>query len=578
MQGLLFYYALSHSIRKLFLGSGKMRDMMRTMKELLCFILACFALLSSSACDGNRGKLSGGTGVASAASIFTQNNTVESQWNPTTDYSKKVSLTLATPQTIDGYDYTAGDGYAGFYSDKFNYDITVITIAMDNWDERLRIWINSGDMPDICVYDYKRSDAAGYVEQKLLKKLPEDWKNRWPNLAGVFDKTSLGPEMERRFHGAYFIPRARFVDNLPGDPLPDHFSFYMRRDWALAVGFPIRSTYTTSEIIQFGRLIKEKDPGRAGNELIPITESTISAVGLFVQSNSTHYRSFYKDKEGKYKWGAASEDTLKGLKLFREAYTSKVLNQQFYTDKTDQELEHFFAQAVAGGCYGAAATPFLCYVFDYFKPKTGTAANEYVNVATVLGEDGHYHQEDLINFWGATIFNPDIDNDKFERYMDMLDYNCTTEGMLQTNIGFKDVDWAYDGNDKYKLLLSPDQARFGTAGKYPSLGSHTLGVAILSDDFAFDNPNYTKESRMYSKQLYAERCKLATADSFTKTDWDLYCYDSPNMRKASIDYNMELANLVTMDGDIEANWRKWIKSKMPIVQPVLDELNTKLTR
>jgi putative aldouronate transport system substrate-binding protein len=197
-------------------------------------------------------------------------------------------------------------------------------------------------------------------------------------------------------------------------------------------------------------------------------------------------------------------------------------------------------------------------------------------MATVLGEDGNYHQEGLINFWGTTIFKPDIDEEKFERYMDILDYNCTAEGMLQTNIGFKDIDWAYDAKGEYKLFPSAEQAASGTAGKYPSLGSHSVGVSILSDDFAFDNPNYTKASRMLSKQLYAERCKIATPDTFTKVDWDLYCYDSPNMRKASFDYNTELANLVTMEGDIETNWRKWIESKKPIVQPVLDELNAEL--
>lgn len=548
---------------------------MNTLKKLFCFVIAVFILLGVAACGSNPENRPGGSGIISTAN--TQSNKADNQGKPAADYSKKVSLTLATTQAIGGYDYTAGDGYARFYSDKFNYDIAVIAIAMDNWDERLRIWINSGDMPDICVYNYKQPDAAGYVEQKLLKKLPEKWKTRWPNLANVFDKTSLGPEMERRFHGTYFLPRARFMNNLPGNPLPDHFSFYMRKDWAQAVGFPIKSTYTASEIIQFGKLIQEKDPGKTGNKLIPISESTASAVMLFVQSNSTHYNSFYRDKDGKYKWGAASEDTLKGLKLFREAYASKVLNPNFFTVKVDQELEHFFSQGVTGGCYAAAATPYLCYIFDYYlKPRAEMDSKEYVSMATILGEDGYYHQEGLLNFWGATIFNPDIDNDKFERYMDVLDYNCTTEGMLQTNIGFKDVDWAYTDNGEYKLLLQPDQAAFGTAGKYPSIGSHTLGTAILSDDFAFDNPNYTKESRMLSKQLYSERCKIATPDTFTKVDWDLYSYDSPNMRKASIDYNTELANLVTMDGDVETNWRKWIQSKMPIVQPVLDELNAKL--
>ena len=551
--------------------------LMKILKESLGLVIVVSILLVIAACGTTSGNQTIGTSDSTVASGSTQSNAADNRWKPTADYSKKVSLTLATPQVVDGYDYTAGDGFAKFYSDKFNYDIAVTSIAMDSWDERLRTWINSGDMPDICIYDYKPIDAAGYVKQDLLKRLPDKWKIRWPNLAKVFDKTALGPQMESRFNGTYFLPRARYMNNLPGDPLPDHFSFYMRKDWAQAVGFPVKSTYTASEIIRFGRLIMEKDPGKTGDRLIPISESTASAVRLFVQSNSTHYNSFYKDKDGKYKWGAASEDTLKGLKLFKEAYTSKVLNQQFYTVKTDQELEHFFSQGVTGGCYAAAATPFLCYVFDnFFKKSSEKGAKEYVNMATILGEDNYYHQEDLINFWGATIFNPDIDDNKFERYMDMLDYNCTSEGMLQTNIGFKDVDWTYDSNGGYKLILPADQAVSGTTGKYPSLGSHTIGVTILSDDFAFDNPNFTKESRMLSKKLYAERCKIATPDTFTKVDWDLYCYDFPSMRKASFDYNTELANLVTMDGDIETNWRKWIESKMPIIQPVLDELNSRL--
>lgn len=48
------------------------------------------------------------------------------------------------------------------------------------------------------------------------------------------------------------------------------------------------------------------------------------------------------------------------------------------------------------------------------------------------------------------------------------------------------------------------------------------------------------------------------------------------MRKVQFDYDTELTNLVTMGGDIEQNWRDWIESKMPMIQPVLDELNANL--
>ena len=105
---------------------------------------------------------------------------------------------------------------------------------------------------------------------------------------------------------------------------------------------------------------------------------------------------------------------------------------------------------------------------------------------------------------------------------------------------------------------------------------YTLGVIILHDDFAFDNPNNDQRLRDLSRQLYTERCQICTPETFPKVDWDLFCFDSPNMRKVQFDYDTELTNLVTMGGDIEQNWRDWIESKMPMIQPVLDELNANL--
>ncbi len=109
-------------------------------------------------------------------------------------------------------------------------------------------------------------------------------------------------------------------------------------------------------------------------------------------------------------------------------------------------------------------------------------------------------------------------------------------------------------------------------GKYPGMG-YTLGVTLLNDDFDYQNPSLKPEAQDMSWQLYTERCKIATPDTFTATNWDLFTFDSPSMRKAIFDYDTELTNLITSAGDLETNWNKWVQSKMPMVQPVLDELN-----
>jgi len=487
-----------------------------------------------------------------------------------------ISFTMASVQGIEGFDYTAGDDLAKFYSEKFNYSLEMTALNWDNWNERLRIWINSGDMPDIAVYNYIHADAATYVEQGLVKKFPDDWKERWPNVAAVYEKTTLGPKMEELFGGTYFIPRARFMENLPGNPLANHLSLYLRKDWAEAVDFPIKSSYTTSEIIEFGKLIKDKDPGNVGDRLIPLAENTNHAVELFIARNSTHWNSFYQDENGEYQWGGASEDTLKGLKLFQEAYNSGVLSPDFYTVKDEEHGSYFRITGNAGATYTQAPTSVLQLNFDEFEANIGDPY-ENMHMATVVGEDGNFHQRDLINFWGTIIFNPEISDDKFERYMDILDYNATSEGYIITNMGLPEVDWTYDDSGNVESLYDEEaegKPLGGTTGKYPSNG-YLLGSTILFDDFAFDNPNSDERIRELSKQLYADRTELGTPESFPKVDWTIYTHDSPSMRRAQLDYVTEYANLVTMSGDLEANWKDWVQSKMSLIQPVLDEMNAK---
>ena len=42
----------------------------------------------------------------------------------------------------------------------------------------------------------------------------------------------------------------------------------------------------------------------------------------------------------------------------------------------------------------------------------------------------------------------------------------------------------------------------------------------------------------------------------------------------NFNYANEYAQLVVKDGDLEQNWKEWVESKMPLIQPVLDELNS----
>ena len=66
----------------------------------------------------------------------------------------------------------------------------------------------------------------------------------------------------------------------------------------------------------------------------------------------------------------------------------------------------------------------------------------------------------------------------------------------------------------------------------------------------------------------------STPDTFPTLDWDVFLSDSINLSKVSIDYATDYAELAVMDGDLEKNWKNWIDSQMPMIQPALDDLNS----
>ena len=495
------------------------------------------------------------------------------------DY-ERVVVTYACPQVREGFDYNTGDGYGQWMTTKFNFDFQTTNLPWGEWHNLLSTWIMAQNMTDVAIFNYgdtTHADAANFVRQGLIRRLPDDWKTRWPNVARVFETTSLGPMLEELFGGTYFIPRARFFYNLPGDPLANHWSLWMRSDWIEAVGIEVKNHYTIPEVLEIARLIQEQDPGDIGPGLIPISMTADNAANFFLRANSTHWNTFYKTADGTYAWGAAADDTLEGLKYWYEAYSTGLLDPEFYLLTHEKDMEKFQTLGLAGVSYLGGQTADVERFRIDFTSRTGIDGSAFL-LATLLGADGYYHQRDLINYWGAVCFSPDADDAVFERWMDVMEFTSSADGYVCTAMGLEGEDWERDANGELVSLVPEGVLLSGGVGegKYPSLG-HVLGSVILWDDLAFDNPNVGKSFREESKALYKNRSEIATPETFTKVDWQLWMHDTDNIRRArGISYFQEFANLITTatsEGHLEELYTAWLDSQMGLIQPVLDELN-----
>lgn len=186
------------------------------------------------------------------------------------DYDKHLVISLASIQVNESTDYNNGDEFTKWWTKKFNFEWDITGLGWDVWSERLRVWINSGDMPDVCTWDYNHGEALKYIEEGLIYRLPDNWKERWPNVAKAYNDTELGPALEEMVGGTYVLPKPVYSTLKPTEKVVPHTTAYIRKDWAKAVGFEIKDYYTITEILEFARLLKEQDPGGLGDALVPL--------------------------------------------------------------------------------------------------------------------------------------------------------------------------------------------------------------------------------------------------------------------------------------------------------------------
>ncbi len=551
---------------------------MKTSKRLILALLCFVLILSTTACsETNPQSSSSSSGQTSDVSTENTGETSAEtedlpEWFEGKDFSEKQVISIASIQVEDSFDYNQGDDFVKWWSENFNIEWDVTSLTMENWAERLRIWINSDDMPDMAVWDYKHGEATNYVDQGLLKALPQDWKENYPNLAKAASQSPMSEKTEEIFGDTYFLFRPVFSNNRPADKLSSHTSVYLRKDWADAIGYELKDVMKVSEILDFAAKVKEADPGNVGDAFYPLVGKT-SSIAYFIGANSTYAgcgtSPYYQDENGVYQWGPASQETLEVLKMLSQAYRDGLIHPEFYAIQDPDDFGAFYTTGESAICAGEGMAWKMTEFEQHLSADLNLNYEDVVKVVAVVGEDGNYHGEPLTNYWGTNIFSPHISDEKLERILNVMDYSCTDEGQLMIRCGIEGVDWEMDENGN---IISHIEDGLTARDKY-AIKPLYENLMTLSDDFQFLDPNYAEIHRTRTKELYELREEHSTEESFpSEPDWTKVFHDSQAMNLASMTYQDEYAALIVKDGDIEENWKAWVNEKMPMIQPVLDEL------
>ena len=517
-----------------------------------------------------------------------------------TGCSKQEDNKAATNQEGSGkyakkYTYTINSMYAGqqkdknrfydFISKKFNIELEIRPVNWGDWNEKVRIWVASGDMPEVLRMDlqgYNYPEFASWAEQGVFKELPDELLSNYPNLKRLNEQLVSDEYVkvnDKRYAWLASIQKADY-NNV------STMKFYYRKDWAKKVGiYHDNNEYTFEELKAMAKAFVEEDVSGTGKT------SGIGGIGWAFPWFAGIYQTNpswedYTLKDGKYVWGPGEPDMVKSIKEIKEWYDSGILWKDQPIAQNNDAANKFISGQL--GIYFNNWTSYSLFeetVKPFEAANPGLKAEDAIAPMFVKGPQGTPQERKIMaiqgtDYWSATMFRADMSDEKLKRWLEVWDWLASEEGRNYTHYGIKGEDWKYDENGNV-IPLWPEKED-GTLQAPSDIRADWVGVVNDSPEWEFSNPGYGDYTRKIIADVYD---RLSQEDVYLKPtgkeQYKVNFFSGPMKNRYgafSHKVNDKITELIVSSSadDIEKDWNDFIKSMRPKVQKVVDELNENL--
>lgn len=537
-------------------------------------------------------------------------------------FAMTLSLTAAFAETntTEHYNYTAAyigasgaevDDMYQYICDKFNVDFEMVSYGWGDYGSNASLMINGQTMLDVLTVDTGFETISSYAQQGLIRALPENWQEAYPNIYTYLKNSGLVDLITEEDGRVYCIPKAIYSHFTAGDTYLWHYSLYYRADWAKELGYVFGDTVTISELANFCKDCIAND--KAGNGKTVGLTLRSSLLQELMRLSNPYYNTFAK-LDGKYVWGPTMDGTLEGIQLIKQLYNENVLDPDFYVYGTGAEMGMFTS--------GQAA----CMIYDGLVGSYGSLINDMVSsgialdnedayaktaVTVLVNDDNVWYGNEASNYCWATVFSNDMSEEEFLRLMELYDWLYSREGELVYNLGVKGVAW-YEANGSFKQIYYNANGDMGTidfdknvyALKRGEDGTYTAGEkvgnlkdtdntyaaieypskvfwfrqAILGDDFMLVDPNADPSIIERIGRCYETRYANAMKNGYRAVDYDYIFFVSDAKSQYAVGIDGEILRLVsdaTISQESIANeWSRFIEDYRSMWEPVLNDLNT----
>lgn len=525
------------------------------LKRIVAITLVCLIVVAFVGCSSN-------TATSTTTAQPSQSTTTKNQ------YDEKVNFQASYVEygTVNGK-----DEIFEYFAKKFNIDIDMIPMPQSGYTEKDRISINGGTMPDwITMWGFNYDEYLSYVDQGLIKALPDGWETKWPTLASAVKASDISDYLT--IDGkTYALPHVIFFNFTEYEKNRSHDSVYYRKDWLDTLGIQkYGDVITKSQLYEYCEKAIKADLAGSGKTL-GLTGSSGSVIGYMMNMYNNKYNTFWKENSS-YVWGPSMPGTIEGISYLRSLYNDGILDPDFYLNKASDGYNKF-SSGLAAALIGPGTTADTTLRYNEFRAAGTGDPSECIEMAVLVDDDGKWKGTEQTNYAWATIFSPNLDDAKFERALDLIDYAYTKEAQEIIAMGIPDVDWRVSSDGGYEILSQKDEK-----GNYldPKQKYSTIYFwwvqGVLQDDFSLANPTLDKNIVERANRLYDIRAK---STDYRPIDYNCSFLNSPAKSVYSVDIGKEISRIVVdkQIADINTEWQKFIDTNKGMWEPVINDLN-----
>lgn len=322
-----------------------------------------------------------------------------------------------------------------------NVKIESIVAPATNFDEKFNVAIMGKELPDLMMG--KNIDVLNEYGQKgAFIPLEDLIEEHAPNISARLDDRARKMVTASDGH-IYALPRFG-QDRL-------RTGWLIRKDWLDALGLEVPKT--TDDWIEVLRAFKEKDPGNAGDRLVPLMNRSGSSVFLIYSAPTfgLHPENYTKMGDS-FVLNATTDEYKNMIEWYKTLYEEGLFDKEFVTTSSKQ-----WEEAVSAGYVGAFVD--FANRADTFTSilKQQNPDAEFVVATPPVGPTGAQGVPSYSDILTTTSVAISKDCENVEAALAWLDYLYSDDGAWLNSVGIEGL--TYTGIDENGAPIWTDEIK-----------------------------------------------------------------------------------------------------------------------